>query len=311
MGTGRRTGERERTLSDEEILIGGMAVIEGVMMRSPNFACTAIRKPSKRIAVNCERVRKLPFAPLYWPVVRGITIMVSMLVVGMKALTWSAQEVGEEDEKLSHLELALTVSVSLALAVGIFIGIPFLLAWLFRFEGFLFDLMDGVFRLAVFIVYLLLIGSFDDIKDLFAYHGAEHRTVHAYEAKQRLTPASVMRHANAHARCGTSFIMFVVAVSIVVFSLLVTETIWIKLVGRILLMPVVAGISYELLRWSAKPSNRIIMGILTWPGVVIQRLTTRDPRPDQVEVAIAALERCLAKERSLAAVRAGGKGREV
>ena len=269
--------------------IGGQAVIEGVLMMAPEKFAIAVRLPDGSIETKVEshKAKSKRFKLLGIPFIRGVVNLVDMLVVGSKALTWSAEKQGEEE--MRWWETLLTFAFAILMTVGIFVVAPYYLARVFvEPPGFVFNIIDGVFRLLAFFVYLLSITVFKDVRRMFEYHGAEHMTVHCYEAKKPLTPENCMKFSKEHARCGTSLLFFVVIVSIFVFSILHTPYWYINIFGRIILIPVVAGISYELLKFSAKYK------CLSWvslPGLWTQRLTTRTPDKEQLEVAIAALEK--------------------
>jgi len=268
--------------------LGGQAVIEGVLIMAPDKYAIACRTPEKKIVTKVEKhnlrkkwYRKLPF-------IRGIFSLVDMLVVSTKALTWSANQQGEEEE-LGGWELFITFGIAILLTIGIFILLPYYLAkFIAPPPSFAFNILDGVFRLVAFFVYLFVMSFFKDIKRMFEYHGAEHMSVHCYEAKKELTVANVKKFPKEHARCGTSLLVFVVIVSILMFSFIKTGIWWINIPVRILLIPVVAGVSYELLKASAKFKW---LSWLSLPGIWTQKLTTRKPSGDQIEVAIMAVNK--------------------
>jgi uncharacterized protein YqhQ len=270
--------------------IGGQAVIEGVMMKTPKRMAVAVRSKGK-IKKKRFRLRKRGVLAKV-PFVRGVAELYDILVLGIKALLWSADvAAGDEGEKLSAWEIALTFIFAFSAVIVIFIAIPlFLTKLLVRDSSFAFALIDGVFRLAVFLVYLWAIGLMKDIRRLFQYHGAEHKAVYCIEHGASLTPKNAKKFSPLHPRCGTSFLMIVIAISIIIFAFIADTRWWVKLLWRIALIPVVAGFSYEILKISAKYRNNIIMKAIVNPGLWVQRLTTREPTEKQIEVAIAALK---------------------
>lgn len=276
--------------------VGGQAVIEGVMMKSKSRIAVAVRKPNRKISVKVSRYKSLTkkYRILSIPVLRGFAELVDMLVIGLKALTYSANEAAEKDEKLGKGEVALTFLFATVLTIALFIALPLLIAkYATAGTGFWFDLTDGLLRLGVFLLYVVAISRLKDVKRIFQYHGAEHCSVHCYEAGKKLTPANAIKYSPLHPRCGTSFIVIVIAISIVVFSF-ITDPRWIvKFFSRILFLPVIAGVSYELLKISAKYEKNPAMKLFVKPGLWVQKLTTRKPTKKQLEVAIAALSKVI------------------
>ncbi len=273
--------------------VGGQAVIEGVLMKNGPKIAIAVRRPDKKISVKKENTPpisdKIKF--LGWPFFRGTVNLIEMMVLGIKALNYSANEsLGESEEKIKTWEFVLTTIFAVGVAVGLFILLPLYLTKVTQTQGILFNLIDGVIRVAIFVGYIMLISLMKDVRRLFEYHGAEHKTVHCYEHGKKLTPANVKKYSTAHRRCGTTFLLIVLMISIAIFSLIVTDNFWIKFAGRVVLMPVIAGISYELLKLGAKFPKNILINIIVWPGMMLQRLTTREPDKKQIEVAIAAFK---------------------
>lgn len=275
-------------------VVGGQAVIEGVMMRGPELVATAVREPSGEISVKAEPVSSIAqrYPILKQPMLRGVVALGESLILGLKSLSYSAQKAGEEEEALSDREIVLTMLLSLGLAVLLFIVIPTAAAkylhevladplWL--------NLAEGALRMAIFLLYIYGISRLKDIQRVFQYHGAEHKTIHAYEAGVPLTVENVQRYSTLHPRCGTAFLLIVMVVSIVMFAFLGWPDLWTRIASRIVLLPVVAGISYEIIRFAGRSGNRIVQ-IAILPGLWLQRLTTRQPDDSQVEVAIQALE---------------------
>ena len=284
--------------------IGGQAVIEGVMMRSPRAWTVAVRAPGKEILIKRNDLAELP-KPLKKPVIRGFVALVQALVIGIKALSFSAEKAAvDETEKPSSFSMGIAVLISFVVGLGIFLFLPLYCTKLMgkAFESIsrnqiLFNLVDGIIRIIFFIVYILLINTSKDIRRVFQYHGAEHKAVHAYEAGVELTPENVEGYSILHPRCGTSFLIIVMILSILAFSFIPKE--WsfaLKFLSRIFLMPLIAGVSYEFIKLSSKKINNLFIRVMTMPGLWLQRLTTRVPSRDQIEVAIEALKEVLLME---------------
>lgn len=279
--------------------IGGQAVIEGVMMRGRRVVATAVRREDGEIVVQVKEpwtlARRLPF--LRWPLLRGGAALIDSLVVGLDALTFSANQFGGEGEKLTTRELVVTIGAALALGIGLFILLPtVLMRWLgVSRNPFLLNLSEGALRLLIFLIYLLTISRLKDIRRIFEYHGAEHKVVHAYEKGLPLSLEAVRPFSTLHPRCGTSFLLYVMVVSIVLFSFLGWPALWLRVLSRLLLLPAVAGISYECLRLAGRSRSPLVQA-LSWPGLWLQRLTTREPDAAQLEVALRALEEVVKRE---------------
>ncbi|MBI3033849.1 DUF1385 domain-containing protein [Candidatus Woesearchaeota archaeon] len=271
--------------------IGGQAVIEGVLIRSPNYFSIAVRRPDGRISVKRERIMSSGsrIARLFF--IRGIVALYETLVIGFKAIMHSANESTGEDEKLGKREVALTVFVSIIFAVILFIGIPFFLsALLYKNNSLMFNIADGILRASIFVIYIAAISLIPDVRTMFRYHGAEHMAIHAYEAGKKLQVREVRRFEIMHPRCGTSFLLFVLLLSIVVFSAVTSENLIVKFLSRILLLPVIAGLSYELLKFSAKHKSNILLKLVVLPGLMLQKITTKTPTDRQIGVAIKSLK---------------------
>lgn len=274
---------------------GGQAVIEGVMMRGKKAAAIAMRAPSGEIEIHTEKLSKIYQSKIMEiPLLRGVIGLWDALVLGMRALTLSANTQTDEDEDLEGIELILTLLFSLSLAVGIFFLLP---AGLGQFaEGaaggraWLGNLIEGVIRLALLVLYMWAIGKMEDIERVFAYHGAEHKVINAFEAGEELTPSQVAPYSVEHPRCGTAFLLIVVVFSILLFTLLGSMPLLWRLLSRILLLPVIAGVSYEYLRWTARNVHRPLVRLLIKPNLALQNLTTREPSPEIIEVSIAAFQ---------------------
>lgn len=289
-----------------KINIGGQAVIEGVMMRAPRSMAIAVRRPSGEIVVKKDQVVPLSerFPVIKLPIVRGAVALFSSLVIGITALNFSANEAMVEEEKadqakeISSWAMAGTMAVAFGFGILLFFILPLYLTRLLTpvigDSNIVFNLVDGVIRVAVFILYIIAISRMDDIQRVFQYHGAEHKSIFAFEAGDELTVENVRKYSCLHPRCGTSFLLIVMLVSIVIFSLI--PKLWpfyLKAGSRIVLLPIIAGVSYELLKWSAKHDQLPLVKFLISPGLALQRLTTREPDDSQLEVAIRSMEEAL------------------
>jgi len=279
---------------DKKPNIGGQAVIEGVMMRNANAVATAVREPSGTITVKNEKIISIAerFPILKKPMLRGVVALGESLVVGLKALSYSAQMAGDEGETLSDKEIVLTMIFSLCLTIVLFVIIPTAAAKYVHSaikDPMLLNLAEGGLRMLIFFLYIYGISRMKDIKRVFQYHGAEHKTIHAYEAGVPLTVENVQKFSTLHPRCGTSFLLIVMIVSILMFAFLGWPDLWMRILSRIILLPVVAGISYEIIRYAGRSENRFVK-FATLPGLWLQNLTTNEPDDEQVEVAIRALE---------------------
>lgn len=278
--------------------VGGQAVIEGVMMRSPTRIATAVRTPDGEIIVKTEPYESLTkrHRLLGIPIVRGAVGLVETFVLAIRALGFSAEQAtGEEGGNgIGPWHTALTVILALAVGIAFFFFLPLLLTeWTGIGDTFLFNLVDGMFRLFFITMYIILISRWKEMRRIFEYHGAEHKTIFAFEKEGSVTVDSAERYPTAHPRCSTSFLMLVVLVSVLLFIILGRpESIADRLI-RFAFIPVIGGVSYELLRLSAKPRLGGYFGFIMWPGLFMQRFTAKEPSPDQLEVAIAALEACL------------------
>ena len=283
-----------------KLMVGGQAVIEGVMMRGPELTATAVRDPSDKIQVEVKPVHSISerFPILKKPFIRGTVSLIESLVIGMKSLSYSAKMAGEEDEQLTDKEMAGTIVFALVLASILFIAIPTGAAKLFHVitaDPVFLNLMEGFLRLIIFLAYIWGISRMKDIRRVFQYHGAEHKTIHCYEAGLPLTIANVQQFSRLHPRCGTNFLLIVMLVSIFVFAFLGWPSLAERIASRILLLPVVAGISYEIIRLAGRSDNKIIQTAIK-PGLWLQYLTTRPPADDMVEVAIESVKAVLPKE---------------
>ena len=275
-------------------MIGGQAVIEGVMMKGPDTIATAVREPSGRIALRTEPVHSISetYPLLKKPLLRGVVALAEALIYGLKALSFSAQAAGEEGEELSTKEIALTMAAAFGLAVLLFVILPTYAAKYIHSavsDPHLLNLFEGVLRLLIFFAYVLAISSLSDIRRVFQYHGAEHKTIHCYEAGIPLEVENIRPYSRLHPRCGTNFLLIVMLVSILMFAFLGWPDLWLRILSRVILLPLVAGISYEIIRFAGR-SESPVMAFCMKPGLWLQYLTTREPSDDQIEVAIRALE---------------------
>lgn len=275
--------------------VGGQAVIEGVMMRGKTHVAVAVRQPDGEISVDVRPVNSISdrYPILKKPFLRGVVSLVESLVMGMKALAYSAQVSGDEDEKLDSKEMALTIAVSAGLAILLFIVIP---TWSMRFltgitqDHMALNLAEGVLRMAIFLAYIAAISSMNDIQRVFQYHGAEHKTIYTYEAGLPLKVENVRPFSTLHPRCGTNFLMIVMLISMFIFTFLGWPSLLERIAARIILMPVIAGVSYELIRYAGAHTDNPLVRIAITPGLLLQKLTTRQPDDSQIEVAIASLK---------------------
>lgn len=291
--------------------LGGQAVIEGVMMKGPKSYSVAVRKPDHKIEVKLQKYQSFGDRHAFCkvPFIRGVVNFAEAMVIGMKTLTYSSSFYEEDEietkadklfkdifkEKAENVIIGFTVLLSVIIAVALFMMLPAALAeiigkwvkshiWL--------SVIEGVIRLVIFIIYVLLISQMEDIKRVFMYHGAEHKTINCYESGEKLTPENVARHTRYHKRCGTSFLFIVMVVSIFVFMFITAEQMWLRFLLRLILVPVVAGISYEFIRLAGRYDN-VFFNILSKPGMWIQKLTTKEPEEEMIQVAIISVEAVL------------------
>lgn len=280
--------------------VGGQAIIEGVMMRNGAHMALAVRQPDGEIAVEEQEITSLTdkYPILKKPILRGMVALGEALVYGMKTLTRSAQLSGNEDEELSDGEMTMTMVVAIVFAIALFIVLPtFTIKYLKEFTNnlMLLNLAEGILRLLIFLGYVIAISQMGDIKRVFEYHGAEHKTIHAFEAGVPLDVEHVRKYTTLHPRCGTSFLLIVMMVSMLVFTFFGWPNIWQRIISRIVLMPVIAGISYEIIRYAGRHAQASYMSWVIKPGLLLQKFTTREPDDSQIEVAIKALEAVLPK----------------
>lgn len=282
---------------------GGQAVIEGVMMRGPRNIALAVRQSNGDIAVEKDEIAPITerYPGLKWPLIRGTFVLFDSLVVGMKALSRSANmALDEEEEELSFREICVTIVIAVVLAVVLFVLIPTGIVHLLRdLVGgvVLQNIIEGIIRIAVFLAYVAAISRIGEIDRVFMYHGAEHKVIHAYEKGGELTVENARQYSRLHPRCGTSFLLVVMVVSIFVFALLGDGSLAWKVGSRVAVLPVVAGLGYEFIKFSGRYGERVWARALIAPGLWLQALTTREPDDGQLEVAIRALQGVLCGEK--------------
>ena len=270
--------------------IGGQAVIEGVMMCSRKKVAVAVRKNDGKIELKREKRSHISEKFKDFVFLRGLISLFEMLYVGTRALMLSSNQSLEEDEQIGGWGIFFTLLFSFSFAIGLFILLPL---WLSKFvseERLMFNVADGLWRIGIFVGYLWFISRFKDVKRVFQYHGAEHKAVNCYEAGKPLTVNNVKKFSKIHSRCGTSFIFIVLVISILLFTLIWSESWVLKFLYRIVLIPVIAMVSYEILRYSSRHPNNNILGTLVKPGLLLQKITTQEPDKKQIEVGIAALK---------------------
>ena len=287
-------------MEDRIMTYGGQAVIEGVLMRGRKAMAVAMRNPKGEIEVHTETLGGIYHSSIAKvPFVRGSILLWDALGLGMRALTLSANVQTGEDEKLEGPMLYLTMAFSMLLGIGLFFLVPYGVSQLVKLAGLnnlSANIFEGIFRLVLIGGYMAAIGRVPDIYRVFQYHGAEHKTINAYEAGSELTPEKVAQFPLEHPRCGTSFILTLAVVSIFAFSFLHSFNVWIQISGRILLIPLLAGISLEYIRWMANHLDSRIVFTLIKPNLWLQKLTTREPDLQQIEVAIRSFNEMMAIE---------------
>lgn len=268
--------------------IGGQAVIEGVLMKNRERLAVAVRLENGMIRIKKETLPSTPHV-FKLPLIRGVTTIIVITVIGIKALIWSTNQQLGENNKVSTLEWIGTIALSFFFGMLFFVGIPFFATTFTTLSGLWFTITEGIIRLAVFLGYVYAISFFKDVQRLFQYHGAEHMAANCYEFGDGLTIENVQKYSTIHPRCGTSFIMLVLVISIILFSFITTEIWYYKILWRFVLVPVIAGIAYEVLRLAGKLRSRTIMNIINAPGLWVQKITTQKPTKRMIEVAIASL----------------------
>jgi len=297
--------------------VGGQAVVEGVMMRTPSAWAVSVRRPDGRITTVVEDARSVGLrSPLLrWPVVRGVVALGESLVIGMKALSVAARlsatdrdaadgdaaEAGEADDagdgELGRKEIAIALGGALVFSILFFKVVPGVVASLVPIDDtFLFVLLEGLIRVALFIGYLLVLSLLPDLRRVFQFHAAEHMALNALEAGAPRTAEAAAHHSRIHLRCGTAFLLWVMVIAIIVFAFVGQPDLWLVILSRILLVPVIAGLAYEVIRLAGRYGANPLVRAVLWPGLLLQRLTTRPADAEHLEVAVAALDAVLARE---------------
>ncbi|MFA6072715.1 MAG: DUF1385 domain-containing protein [Candidatus Woesearchaeota archaeon] len=286
-----------------KIRIGGQAVSDGVMMRSDNYISTAVRTSKGKISVRTREYHSITESNKFLglPFIRGIVTLFELMGLGLKEMMWASNKNMKKEERLSKKEIIFAIVLSIVIALVIFKLIPWALAnfvsKIFGPLGIWLNVIDAVFKILILIGYFSLLGLSKEIGDLFGYHGAEHKTVSCYEKKLKLTPQNAAKCSRIHPRCGTTFVFIVFLVGIFFYVLIPPATgFWLNYLIRILLLPLIAGVAYELIRLEGKYSNNRFVKWIIWPGLQFQRLTTKNPSKKQIEVAIVALSACIQKE---------------
>jgi len=282
--------------------VGGQAVIEGVMMRGVDWWSLAVRRPDDTIGLHhwplVSWMKRYPILKL--PIVRGVVALVESLAIGVRALTVSANEsLGEEEQELGKKEIGVTLVIAFAFAVGLFFIAPLFLTGLLEGvlgKGFWFWLVEGCVRVGIFLAYLFIVTQIKDLRRVFEYHGAEHMSIHALEHGEELTVANVEKYKTLHLRCGTSFLLIVLVVSIFVFAAVGRPAWYLLILSRVVLIPLIAGISYEIIRFAGRHETNPVIRVVMAPGLALQWMTTKHPDSSQIEVAIAALEKIIELE---------------
>ena len=297
------------------VTVGGQAVMEGVMMQGPEHSAIAVRRSDGKIVLHTKQLKKIAdkYPILGWPIIRGVVNFVVMLMSGMKTITESADMAGLDIEEPSKAEkkiaqwlhmkpndvmMLFAVILAIVLAVGLFFVLPTVLESFVKRvieNRILINIAGGVIRIAVFLTYLLLVSRLKEIKRVFQYHGAEHKTVFCFENNEPLTVENVRKYSTLHPRCGTSFLVIVMIISIFIFTLMGTNSsnVLMRVLSRLALLPLVAGISYEALRWLGWAENNVLVRLLKWPGLMTQKITTAEPDDSMIEVAIVSLKAAL------------------
>jgi uncharacterized protein YqhQ len=280
---------------------GGQAVMEGIMMRGQKTSATAVRRPNGEIVVNNKPLPRLYTGRLrQTPFVRGIIVLIESIILGINSLFYSANiALEEEDEDVSGISTWLILGLSFALAISLFFIAPLFLTKMldsYIESSIIFHLIEGVIRLFIFLIFLRLISLLPDIKRTFAYHGAEHKTINAYEDGIDLETKAINKYSTAHSRCGTAFLLAVLVIAVIVFAFVGRQELWLMVLSRVLLIPVIAALGYEATQFGARHMNNMLIRIVMTPGLWLQSFTTRQPNESQIEVAIVALKEVLSSD---------------
>jgi len=280
---------------------GGQALIEGILMRGRKYVVAAFRAPDGSIQIEEERlggIYKTKLAKM--PFFRGLVVLWDSMSLGMKYLTLSANIQSEEEEKIEGASLYLTLLISISFSIGLFFVLPTLiidaLSRFVELSQTIINFGEGAARLLILIMYLWLVGKSSDISRVFSYHGAEHKTINAYENNVEINVVNVKQFPLAHARCGTSFLLTLVVISILIFSLFGPMPLWKRIISRILMVPIISMVSYELIKWMGDHSSNVLVKSISYPNLWLQKLTTREPSEDMLEIAITAFNKLLKLE---------------
>ncbi len=283
--------------------------MEGVMMRGKEVAVTAVRNPTGNIVLRTQKLARIYTGRLRsTPFIRGVIVLIESLALGLTSLSWSANialeeetETGETQQEISPAWTWVVMAISFVFGIALFFVLPLLLTRLLDSlieSSILFHLVEGVIRLVIFLAYLKIISTMSDIKRVFSYHGAEHKTINAYEHGEPLKPEYIRKYSTAHARCGTAFLLSVMVLAILVFSLIGKQVLWVMILTRILMLPVIAALGYETTQLCSRHMSNFLARAVIAPGMWLQSLTTGEPDDDQIEVAVAALEEVIRQENS-------------
>jgi uncharacterized protein YqhQ len=287
-------------MADQPRYMGGQAVVEGVMMRGETAWAVAVRTPEGAIEVELHDAPRWADRWSKVPLVRGVVSLAESLSLGMKALSWSANQQVPEEERVGSKAMGVTMAIAMVFFAGFFILLPALgargISGLLGIDGFWFHVLEGVLVLGIFLSYLTAVGLMPDIKRVFQYHGAEHKAIAAYENDVPLTPESAQRFTTRHVRCGTNFLLTVLVIAIVVYSLIGRPALPYLVLSRIVLIPVIAGLAYEVIRFAARHMDKRWVRVAMVPGLTLQKMTTREPSLDQLEIAIASLRAVMTAE---------------
>ncbi len=288
-----------------KIRIGGQAVTDGVMMRSDNYLSTAVRTPNGKIKVRSRKYKSLTEKNWFLglPFIRGMILLVEMMIMGLKETTWASNINLKKEDKLSKKEMILAVVFALVIVLLIFKLLPWFMANIFSkaigVGGIGLNIMDAALKIIILVIYFIILGRSKEIRNLFSYHGAEHKSVACYEARKKLTPENASKFSRIHPRCGTTFIFIVFIVGILFYVFIPPKAgFWLNYLIRILLLPIIAGVAYEIIRLGGRfYETSVVVRVIMWPGLQFQRLTTKEPNKKQLEVAIAVLNACIQKEK--------------
>ena len=277
---------------------GGQAVIEGVMIRGRKAAVTVVRRPGGGLAIDIKSLAAIYTGRMRrTPLIRGIIVLIEAMVLGIKSLLYSANvSLEEEEEEISGKTVWLMITIALVLAVVLFFLVPLFLTRLMNAyigSSLVFHLIEGLIRLVIFVAYLKIVGLLPDIKRVFTYHGAEHKVVNAYEAGVPMEAEAIQKYSTAHVRCGTSFLFVVLIIAIVVFALVGRPSLWLMVLSRILLIPVIAALGYEVIHFGARHTKNVLVRAVLAPGLWLQGLTAKEPDDSQIEVALSALRKAV------------------